>query len=197
MNLVEEYASRALVDAHRGCRAVLRGAHRHFIFRPAHGQCIGAPDAHGFEVKPLEDLHLHAVRCEEFAGMVWVNPDPQAPLRTALGRACDWLAAYELDSWGVTQHAAVRLPDSWEATATDPAQSCVEQIALTRGETSASEPRFVAANDARIGAVTGVDLVAAEALLRGYGSGTNPSRPLLQPRVAGTAVKHQALGEGA
>lgn len=88
------------------------------LCRPADGVCIGAPDAHAFDANPLEELRLHAVRCEEFAGMVWVNPDPEAPpLRTALGRAWEWIAPYELESWGVTQHVAVRLAANWKASA--------------------------------------------------------------------------------
>jgi phenylpropionate dioxygenase-like ring-hydroxylating dioxygenase large terminal subunit len=112
------HRGRALVDLRRGRGGTLRCPYHHFTFRPADGRCVAAPDAAQFEADPCEHLSLLPVRCEEFAGMLWVNLAPDAPpLREALGQAWDWLAPYQLESWGVTQHVGVQLAANWKASA--------------------------------------------------------------------------------
>lgn len=317
------HRGRALVDAQRGRGASLRCPYHHFTFAGQDGRCIGAPDAHCFAANPVGGMQLFSLRCEEFAGMVWVNPDAEAPpLRAALGRAWEWLEPYGLETWGVNQHVAVQLAANWKASAdvhsealhvhtlhpevlpfiddvattmeqdgfnvrllvptgtpsprmreapvdpglaalwaslgvdaqaapavrrasmvdalrsrdaggayrrlsddqlvdnqlvyvfptthfnlhrdsamvflhrahpTDPARSVFEQISLTRGQSSTVDVRFVSATDPAIGAVTSADLLAAEALQRGYSSGVKTLTPWLHPQEGCIAVMHQGL----
>lgn len=64
---------------------------------------------------PCGQLRLVELRCETFAGFVWVNMDPDCvPLRTFLGPIWDEWSRREVDGWRRTMANSMWLPCNWK-----------------------------------------------------------------------------------
>ncbi len=58
---------------------------------------------------------LRAVRCESWAGFVFINPDPQAqPLMEFLGELPDLMSAYRMDDMHVVKDVTIELDANWK-----------------------------------------------------------------------------------
>lgn len=112
------------VCQHRGNRLVLQpeGSMPSFTC-PYHswkfeldGRCSYAQDAEDFAGgDPCPRASLAGVRCEQFAGFVWINMDPDcAPLKDSLGAIWDEWQAYPLETMTRVQAISVRMPCNWK-----------------------------------------------------------------------------------
>ncbi|MFK8020554.1 MAG: SRPBCC family protein [Pseudomonadales bacterium] len=74
------------------------------------------PDAERFSPPvSLTDRSLKPVQLEQWAGMVWVNLDPDAqPLSDFLGPIIENLAPYHFENMVLTQHQTVALDANWK-----------------------------------------------------------------------------------
>lgn len=64
---------------------------------------------------PCEDLSLTPVKVETWAGIVWVNMDPNAaPLRTFLGAVMDTLEPYHFENMVLVKDQTVMLDANWK-----------------------------------------------------------------------------------
>jgi len=81
------------------------------------GELQFVPDREDFpEGNPCGKLRLAELRCETFAGFIWVNMDPDCqPLRSYLGPIWDEWNAREVGDWQRTMANTVWLPCNWKA----------------------------------------------------------------------------------
>ncbi len=80
------------------------------------GRLVGVPDAHHFGGLDRDALGLVPVRCETYAGLVFVNLDPDAgPLRDSLGVLVDELAQFETERLRVIDRHHFVLDCNWKA----------------------------------------------------------------------------------
>ncbi len=112
------------VCQHRGARLVTeeKGHARRFVC-PYHswafqldGVLAFAQDAEDFpEGDPCGKLRLEEVRCESFAGFIWINMDPDCvSLQDYLGPIWDDWSRYELDTWKRYLAQTTTLPVNWK-----------------------------------------------------------------------------------
>lgn len=75
-----------------------------------------APDKNDFpEGDPCGNVSLQELRCETFAGFIWVNMDPDCvPLKQFLGPIWDEWHAREIDGWWRTMAHSAWLPCNWK-----------------------------------------------------------------------------------
>ena len=75
-----------------------------------------APDREDFpEGNPCEELRLQELRCESFAGFIWVNMDPDCiSLKEFLGPIWDEWEKRELHTWMRTMANSMWLPCNWK-----------------------------------------------------------------------------------
>lgn len=121
---VEEVRAFYNVCQHRGNRIFTSqsGSVRQ-IACPYHGWRYGldgtlqeVPDAERFcpAVNPVE-RSLKPVRHEQWAGMVWINMDPEAgPLKDYLGPIIDNLSPYHFENMVLAKHQTVTLGANWK-----------------------------------------------------------------------------------
>jgi choline monooxygenase len=112
------------VCQHRGARLVRepgiceRGQFRcpwHGFGYGLDGSVTAVPLRPTFDQRELEGLGIPRVRCEEWAGWVWITLSDAAPaLRPYLGVIADELDWYGLDDFRVTHRQAVRLTANWK-----------------------------------------------------------------------------------
>ena len=116
----------ALYDAcqHRGNKLVVseRGSVPSFTC-PYHGWTYDldgtlkyVPDQERFaQGVPCEDLSLKPVKVETWAGIVWINMDPQAaPLSSFLGAVMDTLEPYHFENMVLSGDQTVTLDTNWK-----------------------------------------------------------------------------------
>lgn len=111
------------VCQHRGNRLVFpeQGRSRRFVCK-YHGWAYlpdgtlnFAQDAADFPRNPCEFVRLEELRCETFAGFVWVNMDPHAPsLRDYLGPVWDDWNMYPIADWRRYLAYTVNVPCNWK-----------------------------------------------------------------------------------
>jgi phenylpropionate dioxygenase-like ring-hydroxylating dioxygenase large terminal subunit len=112
------------VCQHRGYRLVSdeKGHDRSFVC-PYHswvwqpdGSLRAVPDADDFpEGDPCGKLTLREVRCETFAGFIWVNMDPDCvSLREFLGPVWDDWSAYGVENWKRYLARTTTAPCNWK-----------------------------------------------------------------------------------
>lgn len=112
------------VCQHRGNRLVgeEKGHAKRFVcmyhawaFMPD-GELAYAQDAGNFmDGDPCGKLRLKEVKCETFAGFVWINMDPECTdLRTYLGPIWDDWSKYDLGSWKRYMALTTTLPCNWK-----------------------------------------------------------------------------------
>ena len=111
------------VCQHRGNRLVLEpeGSMPSFTC-PYHswrfeldGRCSYAQDPEDFAGDICAQASLVPVRCEVFAGFVWINMDPDCvPLDEFLGPIRDEWMAYPLENMTRVQALSVRMPCNWK-----------------------------------------------------------------------------------
>jgi phenylpropionate dioxygenase-like ring-hydroxylating dioxygenase large terminal subunit len=112
------------VCQHRGNQLVSdeKGHSRRFVCRyhawafMPDGELVFAQDADNFRGgNPCGKLNLKELRCETFAGFIWVNMDPDCvDLKTFLGPIWDDWSNYELDSWKRYLALTTTLPCNWK-----------------------------------------------------------------------------------
>ncbi|MEQ8485505.1 MAG: aromatic ring-hydroxylating dioxygenase subunit alpha [Pseudomonadales bacterium] len=112
------------VCQHRGNRLVTeeKGNVRRFVCRyhawafQRDGVLAYAKDAEDFPAgDPCGKVNLIPLRCETFAGFVWVNMDPDCvSLREYLGPLGDDWARYEIDTWKRYVALTTSLPCNWK-----------------------------------------------------------------------------------
>ncbi|MDA0978447.1 MAG: aromatic ring-hydroxylating dioxygenase subunit alpha [Proteobacteria bacterium] len=75
-----------------------------------------APDKEDFpEGNPCNNVRLEELRCETFAGFIWVNMDPDCmPLRNFLGPIWDEWERREVSTWKRTMANSMWLPCNWK-----------------------------------------------------------------------------------
>ena len=80
------------------------------------GELNFAPDREDFpQGNPCGKVRLQELRCETFAGFIWVNMDPDCvSLKTFLGPIWDEWQARELDSWKRTMARSAWMPCNWK-----------------------------------------------------------------------------------
>lgn len=79
------------------------------------GACDHAQDAEDFGFNPCEKLRLAEVRCEVFAGFVWINMDPAAiPLKDYLGPVWSLCQDYPTERYRRISGTSVRMPCNWK-----------------------------------------------------------------------------------
>ena len=112
------------VCQHRGNPLVSdeKGSVRRFVCRyhswafMPDGELNFAPDAEDFpEGNPCGKVRLEALRCETFAGFVWVNMDPDCvSLKEFLGPIWDDWRRYDLETWRRYLGLTTTLPCNWK-----------------------------------------------------------------------------------
>ncbi len=112
------------VCQHRGNQLVdqTKGHVRRFVCKyhawafAIDGELQHAQDAQNFsDGNPCGKLKLKEVRCESFAGFIWVNMDPDCEdLRTFLGPIWDDWSRYKLESWKRYMALTTTLPCNWK-----------------------------------------------------------------------------------
>ncbi len=112
------------VCQHRGARLIFNDLGTVDAFTcPYHGwrweidgQLTFALDPEDFpEGDPCGKLKLEPIRCEVFAGFIWVNMDPDCvPLKEYLGPLWDEWSAYELDHWKRYLAQTCTAPINWK-----------------------------------------------------------------------------------
>jgi phenylpropionate dioxygenase-like ring-hydroxylating dioxygenase large terminal subunit len=112
------------VCQHRGARLVFNEVGTVDAFTcPYHGwrweidgTLTFAQDAEDFpEGDPCENLVLEEVRCDTFAGFIFINMDPDcAPLKEYLGPVWDDWAPYEIHTWKRYLALTANLPVNWK-----------------------------------------------------------------------------------
>jgi phenylpropionate dioxygenase-like ring-hydroxylating dioxygenase large terminal subunit len=82
------------------------------------GSLAEALDPHCFpQGLPADALSLQPVRCETWAGFVFVNLDPEAePLHDYLGVIPEHLAPYHFDEWKVVYDATIEIECNWKTS---------------------------------------------------------------------------------
>jgi phenylpropionate dioxygenase-like ring-hydroxylating dioxygenase large terminal subunit len=66
---------------------------------------------------PADRLSLRRVRCESWAGFVFVNLDPDAaPLLDYLGVVPEHLAPYHFDEWAILHDVTLEVPCNWKTS---------------------------------------------------------------------------------
>jgi phenylpropionate dioxygenase-like ring-hydroxylating dioxygenase large terminal subunit len=75
-----------------------------------------APDAEDFpEGNPCQNVRLEEIRCESFAGFIWVNMDPHCvTLKEYLGPIWDDWSRWELQKWKRYVGLTTTLPCNWK-----------------------------------------------------------------------------------
>jgi phenylpropionate dioxygenase-like ring-hydroxylating dioxygenase large terminal subunit len=86
-----------------------------WVFAPD-GELKFAPDAEDFpDGNPCGKVRLEELRCETFAGFVWVNMDPDCvDLREYLGPIWDDWSRYDLETWRRYVGLTTTLPCNWK-----------------------------------------------------------------------------------
>jgi phenylpropionate dioxygenase-like ring-hydroxylating dioxygenase large terminal subunit len=112
------------VCQHRGARLIFNEAGTVDAFTcPYHGwrweidgSLTFALDPEDFpEGDPCGKLTLEEIRCETFAGFIWVNMDPDCvSLKEYLGPIWDDWAAYEIHTWKRYLALTARIPCNWK-----------------------------------------------------------------------------------
>lgn len=112
------------VCQHRGNQLVSeeKGHVRRFVCRyhawafMPDGELVYVQDADNFRGgNPCGKLNLKELKCETFAGFIWVNMDPDcSDLKTFLGPIWDDWSNYELESWKRYLARTTTLPCNWK-----------------------------------------------------------------------------------
>ncbi|MBM4382582.1 MAG: aromatic ring-hydroxylating dioxygenase subunit alpha [Deltaproteobacteria bacterium] len=110
-----QHRANPLVDAPKGFTRRFVCKYHSWVFAPD-GRLTFAPDKEDFaEGNPCGKVSLKELRCETFAGFVWVNMDPDcAPLKRFLGPIWDAWSALDLDKWRRVQAKSAWLPCNWK-----------------------------------------------------------------------------------
>lgn len=122
----EDHAVKAFYNVcqHRGNRLVDQpaGASNRFVCKyhswafATDGELVYAQDADNFpEGNPCGKLKLKEVRCESFAGFIWINMDDHCEdLKSFLGPVWDDWSRYELETWKRYLARTTTLPCNWK-----------------------------------------------------------------------------------
>ena len=80
------------------------------------GALLFAQDAKNFsQGNPCENVRLKEIRCETFAGFIWVNMDPECTgLKKFLGPIWDDWSKYDLHTWKRYMALTTTLPCNWK-----------------------------------------------------------------------------------
>ena len=79
------------------------------------GKLIAAQDPEDFPRNPCEHVTLIELKCDVFAGFIWVNMDPDCiPLRDYLGPICDDWERYTPNEWHRFTAMTVNVPCNWK-----------------------------------------------------------------------------------
>ena len=79
------------------------------------GKLIEAQDTEDFPKNPCDHVTLVELRCEVFAGFIWVNMDPNCkPLREYLGPVCEDWERYQPEEWKRFTAMSVTVPCNWK-----------------------------------------------------------------------------------
>jgi choline monooxygenase len=79
------------------------------------GSLAAVPLRPSFDEATLADLHIPTVRCEEWAGWIWLSLTDRAPaLRPSLGVIGQELDWYGLDDFAVTHRQSATLTANWK-----------------------------------------------------------------------------------
>jgi len=79
------------------------------------GKLIAAQDPEDFPRNPCEHVTLIELKCDVFAGFIWVNMDPDCiPLRDYLGPICDDWERYTPNEWNRFTAMTVNVPCNWK-----------------------------------------------------------------------------------
>ena len=80
------------------------------------GALMFAQDATNFSPgNPCDNVRLKEIRCETFAGFIWVNMDPEcAGLKKSLGPIWDDWSKYDLHTWKRYMALTTTLPCNWK-----------------------------------------------------------------------------------
>ena len=111
------------VCQHRGSRLTFsRGGSAETFTCPYHGwtyatdgKLVDAQDAENFPKNPCDHVTLVELKCEVFAGFIWVNMDPDCkPLREYLGPVCEDWERYQPEEWKRFTAMSVNVPCNWK-----------------------------------------------------------------------------------
>ena len=111
------------VCQHRGSRLTFsRGGEAETFTCPYHGwtyatdgKLVDAQDAEDFPQNPCDNVTLVELKCELFAGFIWVNMDPDCiPLREYLGPVCEDWERYQPQDWKRFTAMSVNVPCNWK-----------------------------------------------------------------------------------
>lgn len=79
------------------------------------GKLVSAQDPEDFPRNPCEHVTLTELKCDVFAGFIWVNMDPECmPLRDYLGPICEDWERYTPDEWRRFTAMTVNVPCNWK-----------------------------------------------------------------------------------
>lgn len=111
------------VCQHRGSRLIFSNEGKSETFAcPYHGwefatngKLVKAQDSEDFPINPCEHVTLIELKCDVFAGFVWVNMDPDCQsLREYLGPVCNDWERYQPDKWQRFTAMTVNVPCNWK-----------------------------------------------------------------------------------
>ena len=110
-----QHRGNPLVDGPKGSVKRFVCKYHSWAFMPD-GELNFAPDKEDFpDGNPCGKVRLMEVRCETFAGFVWVNMDPNCgSLKDYLGPIWDAWNALELHTWKRTMARSAWLPCNWK-----------------------------------------------------------------------------------
>jgi phenylpropionate dioxygenase-like ring-hydroxylating dioxygenase large terminal subunit len=110
-----QHRGNLLVDEEKGSAQRFVCRYHAWAWKPD-GSLTYVPDVDDFpDGNPCEHLKLEEVRCERFAGFVWINMDPDCgSLRDYLGPVWDEWAAYEFEKWKRYLARTTTVPCNWK-----------------------------------------------------------------------------------
>ncbi len=110
-----QHRGNPLVEGDKGTVKRFVCKYHSWAFMPD-GELNFAPDRDDFpEGNPCDNVRLQELRCETFAGFIWVNMDPKAmPLKQYLGPIWDEWERREIHKWTRTMANTMWLPCNWK-----------------------------------------------------------------------------------
>ena len=110
-----QHRGNPLVDDEKGSVKRFVCKYHSWAFMPD-GELNFAPDRHDFpDGDPCGKVRLEELRCETFAGFIWVNMDPDCvSLREYLGPIWDDWSRWEIDKWKRYVGLTTTLPCNWK-----------------------------------------------------------------------------------
>ncbi len=110
-----QHRGNPLVDGPKGSVKRFVCRYHSWAFMPD-GSLNFAPDREDFlEGDPCQNVRLAEVRCETFAGFVWINMDPDCiPLKEYLGPIWEEWSRLGLEAWQRTMARSAKVPCNWK-----------------------------------------------------------------------------------